>query len=227
MTTQTTTHANKPCALSGDARGSIPLAPQGWPFIIGTLASLLIAVALGWTATAVVLFVLFAFVVNFFRDFERQTPQGDALYIAPADGKVIRAETTDDGGLRVDIFMNVFDVHVNRAPMAGKITSIEYTEGKFVNASFDNASTENERNRFEMVSDNGMTMSFTQISGLIARRIISYVSVGDNVAAGQRIGMIRFGSRVDCNIPAGFELHVKVGDKVRSATTILARKVDS
>lgn len=226
MTTQTEILTNKSYALPGDARGSIPLAPQGWPFIIGTLASLLIAVALGWTATAVFLAVLFAFVVNFFRDFERQTPQGDGIFIAPADGKVIRAESTDNG-LRVDIFMNIFDVHVNRAPMAGEITSIEYVEGKFVNASFDNASTENERNRFEMETNNGMKIAFTQISGLIARRIISYVSVGDKVAAGQRIGMIRFGSRVDCNIPKGFELNVKVGDKVSSATTILARKIES
>ncbi len=225
MTTKTTTSTSNPQALSGKARGGIPLAPQGWPFIIGTLLLLLIAVSLHWTVTTMILAVLFAFVVNFFRDFERQTPQSGDLYIAPADGKVIRAETTENG-LRVDIFMNVFDVHVNRAPMAGRITSIEYTEGKFVNASFDNASTENERNRFEMETNNGMKIAFTQISGLIARRIISYVSVGDAVVAGQRIGMIRFGSRVDCNIPEGFELNVKVGDKVSSATTILARKIE-
>ncbi|MDQ6953897.1 MAG: phosphatidylserine decarboxylase family protein [Mariprofundaceae bacterium] len=221
-----TISTNKPQALSGNARGSIPLAPQGWPFIIATLALLLISVALQWFITAIILLILFAFVLNFFRDFDRDTPQNENLYIAPADGRVIRAESTEEG-LRVDIFMNVFDVHVNRAPMSGKITAIEYTKGKFVNASFNNASTENERNRFEMETSSGMKISFTQISGLIARRIISYVSVGDSVLAGQRIGMIRFGSRVDCIIPKGFQLNVKVGDKVTSATSILARRKES
>lgn len=179
MTTKTATPTNEPQALSGKARGGIPLAPQGWPFIIGTLRSLFIAIALCWTVTTVALAVLFAFVVSFFRDFERQTPQGDDLYVAPADGKVIRAEATENG-----------------------------------------------RSRFEMEAGNGMKIAFTQISSLIVRRIIAYVSLGDTVVAEQRIGMIRFDSRVDCNIPEGFELNVKVGDKVCSASTILARKVE-
>jgi len=217
----------KPQALSGQARtGTLPFSPQGWPYMIALLATTVIAYALSWTIPTIISALLFLFVVNFFRDFERDIPQADGLVICPADGKVIRAEKTDTG-LRVDIFMNVFDVHVNRAPMSGKITAITYIPGKFVNASFDSASVDNERNRFELETTDGLKIQFTQIAGLVARRIISYVKVGDEVQAGQRIGMIRFGSRVDCEIPEGFELNVKVGDKVSSASTILARKITS
>jgi len=223
MTQQT----SKPQALSGQPRtGALPFSPQGWPYMIGLFASTVIAYALSWTVLAIVLGLLLLFVINFFRDFERDIPQGDGLVICPADGKVIRAEETDTG-LRVDIFMNVFDVHVNRAPMSGTIKSIEYIPGKFVNASFDSASQDNERNRFELETEDGVSIQFTQIAGLVARRIISYVKVGDKVKAGERIGMIRFGSRVDCEIPHGFELQVRVGDKVSSASTVLARKIQS
>ena len=166
--------------------------------------------------------VLLLFVLNFFRDPDRATPSGGA-YICPADGKVVRAEATETG-LRVDIFMNVFDVHVNRAPMAGRITHMEYTPGRFINAAAEMASIENERNRFEMQTDDGQRIAFTQIAGLVARRIVSYVAVGDHVAAGQRIGMIRFGSRVDCEIPTGYELRVKLGDKVTAGLTVLAER---
>jgi len=124
----------------------------------------------------------------------------------------------------VDIFMNVFDVHVNRAPMAGCITSMDYIPGKFVNASFDSASEENERNRFEMECENGSKIAFTQISGLLARRIVSYVRIGDQLAAGERIGMIRFGSRLNCEIPADYILNVTVGDKVTAGLSIIARQ---
>lgn len=210
-------------ALFGTARERLPISPQGWPFIIGTAVCWLLATALSWFVAATVFFVLLIFVVNFFRDPEREIPQGDGLFICPADGRVIRAEMRE-GHLRVDIFMNVFNVHVNRAPMDGVITDLTYTRGKFVNASFDEASEENERHRFELRTEAGIYMHFTQISGLLARRIISYVRVGDGVKAGQRIGMIRFGSRVDCEIPADFSLNVQVGDHVSAGTTILARR---
>lgn len=208
--------------IRGSARsGGLPFAPQGWPFMLPLAAAVLICVLLCWLWAAAVLAVLLLFVVNFFRDFERDTPQDVNAFISPADGKVIRAEETE-AGTRVDIFMNVFNVHVNRAPMAGRITQMTYFPGKFINASFDKASEDNERNRFEMDLDAGGRIAFTQIAGLVARRIVAYIGIGDHVAAGQRIGMIRFGSRVDCEMPAGFALQVSVGQHVTAGKTILA-----
>ncbi|MBN4077067.1 phosphatidylserine decarboxylase [Mariprofundus ferrooxydans] len=210
--------------IFGHPRGKLPFAPEGWPFIIPTAGLLLLAYLLCWTTVAVILFILLLFLLNFFRDPNHQMPVGDGLFMCPANGKVIRAEMTEDGHQRVDIFMNVFDVHVNRAPMAGRITAMDYIPGKFVNASFDSASEENERNRFEMECDNGSTIAFTQISGLMARRIVSYVRIGDQLAAGERIGMIRFGSRLNCEIPADYTLNVTVGDKVTAGLSIIARQ---
>ncbi|MDX8389657.1 MAG: phosphatidylserine decarboxylase family protein [Mariprofundaceae bacterium] len=210
-------------AIVGIARKRLPFAPQGWPFILGTAVILLILISCCSWIPAGIVGLLLLFILNFFRDPERDTPTGDGLIIAPADGRVIRAEE-NDGGLRIDIFMNVFNVHVNRAPIGGRITHMHYTPGKFVNASFEEASDLNERNRFEMESDDGVRISFTQIAGLIARRIISYVAVGDRVEVGERVGMIRFGSRVDCEIPEGHVLNVKVGDHVTAGLTILAHR---
>ena len=216
----------KELPISGKPRGSIPFAPEGWRFLIPVTLLYLLAWMLGWAVTAGVLLILLLFMLNFFRDPEREVPQGDGLFVCPADGKVIRAEMTDQGHQRVDIFMNVFNVHVNRAPMAGRITHMQYFPGKFVNASFDHASEENERNRFEMQCDNGVNIAFTQISGLVARRIVSYVEVGDRVEAGQRIGMIRFGSRVNCELPADYQLNVKVGEMVTAGLTVIATKAE-
>jgi len=215
---------SKELPIFGHARGKLPFAPEGWPFILPTAGLLLLSYMLCWTTLAFVLFILLLFLLNFFRDPNHQMPQGDDMFICPANGKVIRAEVTEDGHQRVDIFMNIFDVHVNRAPMAGRITAMEYIPGKFVNASFDSASEENERNRFEMECDNGSNIAFTQISGLVARRIVSYVRIGDQLDAGERIGMIRFGSRVNCEIPADYTLHVRVGDQVTAGLSILARR---
>ena len=217
----------EPKPLFGRARGNIPFAPEGWRFIIPTAVLVLFFCMLGWTITSVILLLLLLFMLNFFRDPERDLPAGDNLFVCPADGKVIRAEMMEEGHHRVDIFMNVFNVHVNRAPMSGRITHMQYVPGKFVNASFDHATEENERNRFEMTCDNGDKIAFTQISGLVARRIVSYVEVGDKVAVGQRIGMIRFGSRVNCEIPADYELHVKVGNMVTAGSTVIARKPEN
>jgi len=207
-------------ALSGKPRGGLPISPQGWPFLIGGVVLTIAAWLLCWHVAAAVLLILFLFMLNFFRDPERTAPQGEGLFISPADGKVVRAEQTNEG-VRVDIFMNVFDVHVNRAPMAGRITHMAYTQGSFINAAHENAGDHNERNRFEMQTDAGPSVTFTQIAGLVARRIIAYVAVGDHVTSGQRIGMIRFGSRVNCELPAGFTLKVQAGDKVRAGCTVL------
>ncbi len=215
----------KQLPIAGQPRSKLPFAPEGWPFIIPVTVLMLIAFAVCWTATAVFLLLLLVFMLNFFRDPERTTPEGSKLFISPADGKVIRAEEMD-GVIRVDIFMNVFNVHVNRAPMAGRITHMQYFPGHFINASFDKASEENERNRFEMACEDGSKIAFTQIAGLLARRIVAYTEVGDQVEAGQRIGMIRFGSRVNCEIPVGYQLNVAVGEKVSAGSTVLARCID-
>ncbi len=207
----------------GHPRGVLPIAPDGYPFIIGSGVFALICLNAGWHVFAAIFGILFLFILNFFRDFEQDTPQDANAFICPANGKVIRAEASADG-VRVDIFMNVFDVHVNRAPMRGTITNMEYIEGKFMNADFEKACDENERNIITLQTEDGTEVSFVQISGLIARRIVSYVQVGDKVEAGQRVGMIRFGSRVDSYMPADFELCVQVGDKVVAGKTILARK---
>ena len=215
---------SKQLPIPGQPRGKLPFAPEGWPFIIPTAVLMLIAFVACWTAVALFLLLLMAFMLNFFRDPERSTPAGSELFISPADGKIIRAEEMD-GVIRVDIFMNVFNVHVNRAPMAGRISHMQYFPGHFINASFDKASEENERNRFEMECGNGCTIAFTQIAGLLARRIVAYAGVGDRVEAGQRIGMIRFGSRVNCEIPLGYQLNVGAGEKVSAGSTILARRI--
>jgi len=210
-----------PQALSGKPRGSLPISPQGWPFLIGGAVLTVAAWLMCWTTLSVILLILFFFMLNFFRDPERDIPEGEGLFLSPADGKVVTAEQTANG-VRVDIFMNVFNVHVNRAPMAGRISHMQYSEGSFMNAAHEHAGVHNERNRFEQQSDAGPLVTYTQIAGLVARRIISYVAVGDHVAAGQRIGMIRFGSRVNCELPAGFTLKVQKGEMVQAGTTILA-----
>lgn len=214
---------SKQLPIAGKARGRLPFAPEGWPFIIPTALLALLALAACWYATAAILLLLLLFMLNFFRDPERSTPVEAGLFVSPADGRVIRAEQTGEV-LRVDIFMNVFNVHVNRAPMSGRISHMRYFPGRFINASFDTASEENERNRIEMECDEGCRIGFTQIAGLLARRIVSYVGVGDRVQAGQRIGMIRFGSRVNCEIPADFRLTVQTGERVTAGKTILARR---
>jgi len=217
---------NKKIAISGRPRGRIPLAREGWPFLLTCTAFLMITVALCWHIAAGFLLVLLLFMLNFFRDPERSTPEETNLFISPADGKVVRAEQTE-AGIRVDIFMNVFDVHVNRAPMSGRITHMQYTPGTFVNAAHEQAGEHNERNRFEMETPSGVMIAFTQIAGLVARRIVSYVAVGDYVKAGQRIGMIRFGSRVNCEMPPGFTLKVSTGQRVTAGNTILAREEET
>ncbi|RMH50033.1 MAG: phosphatidylserine decarboxylase family protein [Zetaproteobacteria bacterium] len=201
------------------------LAREGWPFIVPVALSLPAALLAGWCVASGLLLLLLLFLLNFFRDPERRTPTGEGLIVAPADGKVVRAEGDASGG-RIDIFMNVFNVHVNRAPCAGRIEAMRYHPGRFINASLDKASEENERNRITLRSDDGARITVVQIAGLVARRIVSYVAVGDRVEAGQRIGMIRFGSRVDCLLPEGFQPVVAVGEKVVAGETVIARRAE-
>ena len=171
----------------------------------------------------------------FFRDPIRTTPVDPKLVIAPADGLVTMItrtgappELAGEGGLsgeftRVSIFMSVFDVHVNRTPIAGRVKRLAYVPGKFLNADLDKASEDNERQHFLVERDDGVMIGFTQIAGLVARRIISFVREGDTVNAGERIGLIRFGSRVDVYLPAGTGSQVLLGQRTIAGETVLAQ----
>ena len=232
--------------LDNQGRGE---ASWGWPAIhpeghkYGIIALAITAVPLvlldweiiGWP----LLFLSFG-VFAFFRDPERVVPQDDRSIVAPADGLVTLIKTceppvemkVDDGsgtpGLpdgpvtRISIFMSVFDVHINRAPIAGTIRRVVYIPGKFVNADLDKASEENERQHILVERADGLAIGFTQIAGLVARRIVPFVKPGDTVAKGQRVGLIRFGSRVDVYLPAGTDPKVLMGQKIVAGETILA-----
>jgi phosphatidylserine decarboxylase len=208
---------------------SIGLSLEGLPFVFFTaMATLTFALLDCWFMATVLLLVLFL-VLNFFRDPERVVPQEPGVAVSPADGKVIKVETmrdplTGEDRTAICVFMNVFNVHVNRMPVAGRIARIAYFGGKFVNASFDKASTDNERNSLLIEDGDGKTWTMVQIAGLIARRIICWGEEGDTLGRGQRFGLIKFGSRVDLYIPTDYESIVRSGEKVFAGQTILARK---
>ncbi len=167
-------------------------------------------------------YILAIFCLWFFRDPERVIPPGPVM-VSPADGKVVMIKPEGDR-TRVAIFLNVFDVHVNRTPITGTITKIEYQPGKFLVASKEEASTQNEQNTLTVEGD-GTTVVFSQIAGLIARRIICYQKPGDRVTAGQRIGLIQFGSRVDIVMGPEWKLAVKEGDRVSAGSSVVANRV--
>ena len=176
-------------------------------------------------------------VAAFFRDPERTTPVGEGLIISPADGMVcaiaqveLPRQLAGEGGLagdsciRISVFMNVFDVHINRAPIAGVLRRIVYVPGKFFNADLDKASTDNERQYFIVEDAHGLRVGFTQIAGLVARRIMRFVDEGSSVAVGERVGLIRFGSRVDVYLPEGYAPQVLAGQRCVAGETVLARR---
>jgi phosphatidylserine decarboxylase len=173
-------------------------------------------------AFGIPLFLLAAFCLYFFRDPDRTIPDG-SVAVSPADGKVVAVRTDDPSSSRISIFLNVFDVHVNRAPIAGAITKIEYTKGQFLVASREVASSQNERNTFT-IQGQGTRVGFSQIAGLIARRIVCYKKPGDQVAKGERVGLIKFGSRVDVFLGPEWEITVKPGERVAGGSSILARR---
>lgn len=208
---------------------SIGLAPEGMPIIgLLTVLSLCSAILDWWPVTLVALLALW-FSVHFFRDPERVVPQEDGIAVSPADGRIIRIETRTDpmnGEPRqcISIFMNIFSVHVNRAPVTGTVTGIRYMPGKFFNAAWDKASTDNEQCLWQMRDEHGSDWTFVQIAGLIARRIVPHAEQGDELRRGQRFGMIRFGSRVDVYLPADYTPSVSIGENVFAGQTALAKK---
>lgn len=182
---------------------------------------------LGGFAWSWPLWIIFFFVLQFFRDPQRIPALGRDLVLSPADGRIVVVEKTNDPyagreALKISVFMNVFNVHSNRSGVNGLVKEIQYFPGKFVNADLDKASTENERNAV-VIDANGQIVTLVQVAGLIARRILCYTHVGDRLTAGERYGFIRFGSRVDVYLPLTAEPLVSVGDKVFATNTALAR----
>lgn len=203
------------------------IAREGWPFLAITLLAA-VAVSAWCVSWSIPFWIIFVFVLQFFRDPAREIPQQADAVLSPCDGRVIKVERTQDpygerDAILVSVFMNVFNVHSNRSPLDGKIEKIRYFPGKFVNADLDKASTENERNAVVLKTGDGQTVTFVQVAGLIARRILCYVKEGDTLTKGQRYGFIRFGSRVDVYLPLTANVKVSIGDKVSATTTILAQ----
>ncbi len=173
----------------------------------------------GW---GLIFFALAAFCVYFFRDPERAIPEGPVA-VSPADGKVVHVRSLEGGGKRVSIFLNIFNVHVNRAPVGGRITDVFYQPGRFVMAHREEASENNEQNTITIDSGGAQVLT-RQIAGLIARRIVCRKRPGDEVSKGERVGLIKFGSRVDVFLGPEWELAVKPGDKVRGGSSVLAHR---
>jgi len=203
------------------------IAREGWPFLIVTGALALVLTVLDYRVAAVVAWLVFAFVLQFFRDPGRVIPQGARAVLSPADGRVVKVERARDpyldrDALKISVFMNVFNVHSNRSPVDGVVMNVWYNAGSFVNAALDKASLENERNAMHLATVRGQDVTCVQIAGLIARRILCYAKVGDTLARGQRYGFIRFGSRVDVYLAPDAVAKVAIGDRVRATATVIA-----
>jgi phosphatidylserine decarboxylase len=202
------------------------IAREGWPYLAAaTIVALVLAVFIGWWSAPFWLVAIF--ILQFFRDPAREIPEGANLVLCPADGRVLVVGNARDpylqrDALKISVFMNVFNVHSNRSPVDGTVEDVWYAPGLFVNASFDKASTDNERNALHLRTSAGHDVTCVQVAGLIARRILCYVGKGDRLARGERYGFIRFGSRVDVYLPAGSRPRVAIGDKVKAAATVFA-----
>ena len=204
------------------------IAPAGWVFILPPLVLGLIGLGLAWTVTGAVLLVVAGYMAFFFRDPDRVPPEGEDVAVSPADGKVLYVDEVDHPGfpegraVRVGIMLTIFNVHVNRAVLGGTVASIKYCPGKFHNALFDKCSELNEHNRIGFSGKFGYS-EVRQIAGLIARRIVCYTREGETLARGQRIGLIRFGSRAEAYLPLGTEIWIRKGDHVRAGASALGR----
>jgi len=226
----------------GDADWSWPaIHPEGRKYgVIALAVAATVTFLFDWALIGWPLMALSAGVFAFFRDPERVVPQDDSSILSPADGTVaqisevepptelVGSDAAGNVGLaagpviRVSIFMSVFDVHINRSPIGGVVRRLVYMPGKFINADLDKASEENERQHLLVERADGLLIGFTQIAGMVARRIVPFVKPGDTIAAGQRVGLIRFGSRVDVYLPAGTDAKVLLGQKVIAGETVLA-----
>ena len=203
------------------------IAQEGYPFIIFSLVITVFISFFGICWLIILMAAITFFVVWFFRNPERSFQDEEKLVISPADGKVIKIDDAETTGTiagkykKISIFMNIFNVHVNRAPYSGQIENINYHEGKFLSANMDKASVGNERNEVMIRTADGRALWAVQIAGLIARRIVCWLNVGTPVKKGERFGLIRFGSRVDIYLPEDSKVSVRLGDKVKAGETPL------
>lgn len=203
------------------------IAREGWPFLAASaVAACAVTFFAGWL-WASPLWLIFVFVLQFFRDPPRIVPGDAKSVLSPADGRIVVIEPAHDPWLnretlKISVFMNVFNVHSNRSPIDCEVKGRWYHPGKFINADLDKASTENERNALHLRTADGQDITCVQVAGLIARRILCYVDAGTPLVRGQRYGFIRFGSRVDLYLPKDVRIKVGVGDTVRATSTILA-----
>ncbi len=204
------------------------IARPGYRFLAASLGLALAGLVLGSLLVGLGL-VLTVFFAYFFRDPERAVPMGNGVIVAPADGKVIGHRTVREAHLlhqpakMISIFMNVFDVHVNRAPVAGQVKALAYQPGRYVAADRPEAPQVNEQLAVLVENDSGRRLVYVQIAGLVARRIISYIQEGDRLETGERVGLICFGSRVDLYLPADTQVEVKVGDRVKAGVSVVGR----
>jgi phosphatidylserine decarboxylase len=195
---------------------------DGFYYALGLTAGGLLVAYVAGPAFGIPLFLLAAFCLYFFRDPDREVPPGDVA-VSPADGKVVALKSEAPALTRISIFLNIFDVHVNRSPIAGRIAEVKYQKGCFLVASCEDASVQNEQNLVVLEGD-GTRVAFKQIAGLIARRIVFYKKPGDRVSAGERVGLIKFGSRVDVLLGPEWEIQVRPGQRVHAGSSILARR---
>ena len=205
------------------------MAKEGYPLIFTALILTLLAFLAGWTALGIILGLIGIAIAGFFRDPERQAPLGEGLVVSPADGKVVNIAGVEGdppflgSATRVSIFLSPLDVHINRTPVEGKIAKITYQRGKFLAAYKEEASQRNEQNALSIVDSKGRTLGVVQIAGVMARRIICRAKPGDQLARGERFGLIMFGSRTDTYLPEGCQVAVTEGQRVKGGETVLAR----
>lgn len=202
-------------------------AKEGWPYIALATAALILTIYFAGWLISIPVWLVFLFVVQFFRDPQRSAPDSREGVLAPADGKIVAVEKTEDPYLRrealkISVFMNVFNAHSNRSPVDGEVKERWYFPGKFFNAAISKASLENERNALWIKATNGCDVVCVQVAGLVARRILCYTETNQKLTRGQRYGFIRFGSRVDVYLPLSARVMASLGDKVYAGETVLA-----
>jgi phosphatidylserine decarboxylase len=210
-----------------DRAVGVPFAKEGFPFIGAAAGVTLLVGSLGWTVAAAGAGLVTLFFAWFFRNPVRTVPQGPNLVVAPGDGKVIAIEEEYEPrflkarSIRLTIFLNVFDVHINRTPCEGVVQDVQYQPGLFLVASRPEATMKNEQNALLLRTPGGVKILCVQVAGLLARRIVCWVAAGDRVQRGERFGLIRFGSRMDTFLPLGTAVKVAVGDRVKGGETVL------
>lgn len=208
-------------------QSSFEVSKEGVVYILYLAFATLVLAILGWSFLALLGLLLTFFVLFFFRDPTRVVPAESGVVVSPADGEVVALDrdfdpVSGEKKIRIAVFMNLLSVHVNRCPVAGEVKAVKYIPGKFFNASLDKASKDNERNIITIEDGHGQTWTMVQIAGLVARRIVCWVRPSDVLARGARVGLIKFGSRVDLYLPEGYETKIALGEKVYAGQTVLA-----